>query len=48
MSAHSYTLEPCTIDNSDYEFNASYVIALARHDAQTATMILPSTSPIRA
>jgi peptidoglycan/xylan/chitin deacetylase (PgdA/CDA1 family) len=32
MSAHGYRLAPCTIDNTDYKFNETYVLALARHD----------------
>lgn len=36
MADHGYRLAPCTIDNSDYEFNDAYVVALARHDEQTA------------
>ncbi len=39
MAARGYRLAPCTIDTSDYEFNASYVLALSRHDAQTAAKI---------
>ncbi len=36
LAARGYRLAPCTIDNSDYEFNATYVLALARHDNETA------------
>lgn len=39
MSAHGYRLAPCTIDSSDYEFNATYVLALARHDKKTAVKV---------
>ena len=39
MSAHGYKLAPCTIDNSDYEFNTAFVLALAHHDKQTAEHI---------
>jgi peptidoglycan/xylan/chitin deacetylase (PgdA/CDA1 family) len=39
MSAHGYRLAPCTIDNTDYEFNQTYVLALARRDWQAATKI---------
>lgn len=39
MSAHGYRLAPCTIDNSDYEFNAAYVLALQRRDSKTAANI---------
>jgi hypothetical protein len=36
MSERGYRLAACTIDNSDYEFNRAYVIALAYHDKKTA------------
>jgi peptidoglycan-N-acetylglucosamine deacetylase len=36
LSAHGYKLAPCTIDNSDYEFNATYVLALSLHDNAAA------------
>lgn len=39
LAAHGYRLAPCTIDNSDYEFNTTYVLALARHDNQTAAKL---------
>lgn len=39
MSAHGYRLAPCTIDNSDYEFNAAYVLALAQRDRRSAAKI---------
>jgi peptidoglycan/xylan/chitin deacetylase (PgdA/CDA1 family) len=39
MSAHGYRLAPCTIDNTDYEFNQTYVLALARRDQQAAARI---------
>jgi peptidoglycan/xylan/chitin deacetylase (PgdA/CDA1 family) len=39
MSAHGYRLAPCTIDNTDYKFNETYVIALARHDGQAAAKV---------
>jgi peptidoglycan-N-acetylglucosamine deacetylase len=39
MSAHGYRLAPCTIDNTDYEFNQTYVLALARRDRQAAAKI---------
>jgi peptidoglycan/xylan/chitin deacetylase (PgdA/CDA1 family) len=39
MSAHGYRLAPCTIDNSDYLFNATYVLALARHDKETVAKV---------
>ncbi|MGB0063028.1 MAG: hypothetical protein WBP85_01165, partial [Terracidiphilus sp.] len=39
LAARGYRLAPCTIDNSDYEFNATYVLALARHDNETAARL---------
>jgi peptidoglycan/xylan/chitin deacetylase (PgdA/CDA1 family) len=39
MSAHGYRLAPCTIDNTDYKFNETYVLALARHDRQAAAKL---------
>jgi peptidoglycan/xylan/chitin deacetylase (PgdA/CDA1 family) len=39
LSARGYRLAPCTIDNSDYEFNETYALALARHDRQTAAKL---------
>jgi peptidoglycan/xylan/chitin deacetylase (PgdA/CDA1 family) len=39
MSAHGYRLAPCTIDNTDYEFNQTYVLALTRRDRQAAAKI---------
>ena len=39
MSAHGYRLAPCTIDNTDYKFNETYVLALARHDGQAAAKV---------
>ncbi len=39
MSAHGYRLAPCTIDTSDYEFNRTYALALARHDNQAAAKV---------
>jgi len=39
MKAHGYRLAPCTIDNSDYEFNDTYVLALALHDKATAARV---------
>jgi peptidoglycan/xylan/chitin deacetylase (PgdA/CDA1 family) len=39
MTARGYRLAPCTIDGSDYEFNTTYVLALARHDEQTAARV---------
>ena len=39
LSAHGYRLAPCTIDNTDYEFNQTYVLALARRDQQAAARI---------
>lgn len=39
LAAHGYQMAPCTIDNSDYEFNQTYALALARHDTQTAAKV---------
>ena len=39
MSAHGYRLAPCTIDNSDYEFNVVYALALSLRDEQTAAKV---------
>jgi peptidoglycan/xylan/chitin deacetylase (PgdA/CDA1 family) len=39
LSARGYRTAPCTIDNSDYLFNATYVLALARHDAEAAARV---------
>jgi peptidoglycan-N-acetylglucosamine deacetylase len=39
MLASGYHLAPCTIDNSDYEFNDAYVLALALHDESTAARV---------
>jgi peptidoglycan/xylan/chitin deacetylase (PgdA/CDA1 family) len=39
MSAHGYRLAPCTIDNSDYEFNVAYALALSLRDEQTAAKV---------
>ena len=39
LAAHGYRLAPCTIDASDYEFNAAYVVALARHDEISAARL---------
>lgn len=39
MTAHGYRLAPCTIDTSDYEFNAAYVVALARNDKRAAARL---------
>jgi peptidoglycan/xylan/chitin deacetylase (PgdA/CDA1 family) len=36
MSSHGYRLAPCTIDNSDYEFNATYAVALSLRDSAAA------------
>ena len=36
LAARGYRLAPCTIDNSDYEFNVTYVLAIERHDNETA------------
>lgn len=39
MAARGYRLAPCTIDNTDYKFNATYALALARHDRQAAAQV---------
>jgi peptidoglycan/xylan/chitin deacetylase (PgdA/CDA1 family) len=39
LSGHGYRLAPCTIDNTDYKFNETYALALARHDGQAAARI---------
>ena len=36
LAVRGYRLAPCTIDNSDYKFNTTYVLAIKRHDNQTA------------
>jgi len=39
MSTHGYRLAPCTIDNTDYEFNLTYTLAIARKDRRTAAKV---------
>jgi len=39
LAAHDYRLAPCTIDSSDYEFNAAYIVALAHHDKSAAARL---------
>ena len=39
MAARGYRLAPCTIDNTDYQFNETYVLALSRHDGLTAAKV---------
>ena len=39
LAAHGYQMAPCTIDNSDYVFNQTYALALARRDTQTAAKL---------
>jgi peptidoglycan/xylan/chitin deacetylase (PgdA/CDA1 family) len=39
VGAHGYQMAPCTIDTSDYLFNQTYVLAVARHDLQTAAKV---------
>lgn len=39
LTDRGYKLAPCTIDNSDYEFDTAYVIALSRHDNDSATKL---------
>jgi peptidoglycan/xylan/chitin deacetylase (PgdA/CDA1 family) len=36
---HGYWLAPCTIDNSDWLFNETYVVMLARHDNAAAAKL---------
>jgi peptidoglycan-N-acetylglucosamine deacetylase len=40
LTGRGYRVAPCTIDNSDYEFNTTYVLALKRHDMATAAKLL--------
>jgi peptidoglycan/xylan/chitin deacetylase (PgdA/CDA1 family) len=39
LAARGYRLAPCTIDNSDYVFNTTYVLAIERHDNETAARL---------
>ena len=39
MAEHGYRLAPCTIDNTDYEFNVTYTLALERNDEATAAKV---------
>jgi peptidoglycan-N-acetylglucosamine deacetylase len=39
LAARGYRLAPCTIDNSDYEFNTTYVLAVERHDNEIAEKV---------
>ena len=39
MAAHGYRLAPCTIDNTYYEFDLTYTLAIARKDRQTAAKV---------
>jgi peptidoglycan/xylan/chitin deacetylase (PgdA/CDA1 family) len=39
LAARGYRLAPCTIDNSDYEFNPAYVLAMKRNDMKTAAKL---------
>ena len=36
LEQHGYRLAPCTIDNSDYEFNVPYALMLEHHDRGAA------------
>ncbi len=36
LSAHGYRLAPCTIDNTDYKFDETYVLAPARQLARAS------------
>jgi peptidoglycan/xylan/chitin deacetylase (PgdA/CDA1 family) len=40
LAAHRYKVATCTIDNSDYLFNAAYVRIIANNDHQTAEKLL--------
>ncbi len=42
LAARGYRHAPCTIDNSDYEFNKAYILALERHDSGTAERLRAS------
>jgi len=42
LAARGYRLAPCTIDTSDYEFNKTYVLAIERHDSETAERLRAS------
>jgi peptidoglycan/xylan/chitin deacetylase (PgdA/CDA1 family) len=39
LAQRGYRLAPCTIENSDWMFNSSYVQMLARHDRASATRL---------
>lgn len=39
MKEHGYRLAPCTIDSTDYEFNAAYTLAQQRNDEKMAAKI---------
>jgi peptidoglycan/xylan/chitin deacetylase (PgdA/CDA1 family) len=39
LAARGYRLAPCTIDNSDYEFNTTSALALERHDNEAAAKL---------
>jgi len=39
LSAHGYKVAACTIDNSDYLFNAAYLRILAKNDGEAATRL---------
>ncbi len=39
MAKHGYRLAPCTIDNTDYEFNITYTLALERKDEAIAAKV---------
>lgn len=39
LAARGYQSAPCTIDSSDYKFNAAYVLAVAHHDERTAARV---------
>lgn len=39
MSSHGYRLAPCTIENVDWEFNATYLLALSLNDKAAAAKV---------
>ncbi len=39
LAARGYRLAPCTIENSDYDFDPAYVLALKHHDKKTAVKL---------
>ena len=39
LASHGYRVAPCTIDNQDWEFNSTYVLALSLHDKAAAAKV---------